>query len=172
MYFDIYICIVYDDFMRCHEDTVMLRSTTGPYGRPVIEVAYGKMILSLHRGCMGDDSSKRVIGMSACCIAHARIPGSTLVWAQLHYFLVFMISKPTCIMFLKYIYCIKEHWWSLTSSWPDKVQRMFSTVHEFSKEKSKPQTVLWTFYINFVITISFALLNLWDVLTNSSSTHV
>ena len=33
-------------FMRCHEDTVMLRSTTGPYGRPVIEVTYGEMILS------------------------------------------------------------------------------------------------------------------------------
>ena len=65
MYFDIYICIVYDDFMRCHEDTVMLRSTTGPYGRPVIEVAYGKMILSLHRGCEGDDSSGRVVGVSA-----------------------------------------------------------------------------------------------------------
>ena len=50
--------------MRCHEDTVMLRSTTGPYGRPVIEVAYGEMILSLHRGCMGDDSSGRVVGVS------------------------------------------------------------------------------------------------------------
>ena len=36
---------------------VMLRSTTGPYGRPVIEVAYGKMIFSLHRGYMGDVSS-------------------------------------------------------------------------------------------------------------------
>ena len=28
--------------------TMMLRSTTGPYGRPEIEVAYGEMILSLH----------------------------------------------------------------------------------------------------------------------------
>ena len=69
IYFDIYIyiqiCIVYDDFMRCHEDTVILRSTTGPYGRPMIEVAYGKMIFSLHRGCMGDDSSGRVVGVSA-----------------------------------------------------------------------------------------------------------
>ena len=46
---------------------VMLRSTTGPYGRPMIEVAYGEMILSLHRGCMGDDSSKRVVGVSTCC---------------------------------------------------------------------------------------------------------
>ena len=41
---------IYNDFvmMICHEDMVMLRSTTGPYGRLVIEVAYGEMILSLH----------------------------------------------------------------------------------------------------------------------------
>ena len=45
--------------------TVMLRSTTGPYGRPVIEVAYGKMILSLHRDCIGDDSLGRVVVVSA-----------------------------------------------------------------------------------------------------------
>ena len=44
--------------------TVMLRSTTRPYGRPVIEVTYGEMILSLHRDCMGDDSSGRVVGVS------------------------------------------------------------------------------------------------------------
>ena len=65
MYFDIYKCILYDDFMRFHEDTVMLRSTTGPYGRLMIEVAYGEMIFSLHRGCLGDDSLGRVVGMSA-----------------------------------------------------------------------------------------------------------
>ena len=45
--------------------TVILRSTTGPYGQLVIEVAYGEIILSLHRGCMGDDSSGRVVGVSA-----------------------------------------------------------------------------------------------------------
>ena len=44
---------------------VMLRSTTGPYGQPVIEVAYGEMIFLLHQGCMGDDSSGRVVGVSA-----------------------------------------------------------------------------------------------------------
>ena len=44
---------------------VMLRSTTGRYGRPVIEVAYREMILSLHRDCMGDDSSGRVVEVSA-----------------------------------------------------------------------------------------------------------
>ena len=57
IYFNVYICILYNDVMRCHKDTMMLRSTMGPYGRPVIEVAYGKMIFSLHRGYMGDVSS-------------------------------------------------------------------------------------------------------------------
>ena len=49
--------------MRSHKDMVMLRSTTGPYRRPVIEVTIGEMIFSLHRGCMGDDSSGRVVGV-------------------------------------------------------------------------------------------------------------
>ena len=44
---------------------VMLRNTTGPYGRLVIEVAYEEMILSLHRDCVGDDSSGRVVGVLA-----------------------------------------------------------------------------------------------------------
>ena len=43
---------------------VILRSTTGPYGQPMIEVAYGEILTSLHRGCMGDDSSERVVGVS------------------------------------------------------------------------------------------------------------
>ena len=52
--------------MRGHEDLVMLRSTMGPYGRPMLEVAYGEILLSLHMdGCMGDDSSGRVVGVSA-----------------------------------------------------------------------------------------------------------
>ena len=40
-----YIYMFYDDFMRCHEDTVMLRSTMGSYGRPVIEVAYRETMI-------------------------------------------------------------------------------------------------------------------------------
>ena len=43
---------------------VILCSTMGPYGRLVIEVAYGEMILSLHRGCVGCDSSGRMVEMS------------------------------------------------------------------------------------------------------------
>ena len=66
----IHIFMFYDDFMRCHEDTVMLRSTTGFYGRPVLEVAYGEIIFSLHRGYLRDISSGRVVRMSAWCITH------------------------------------------------------------------------------------------------------
>ena len=65
-YIYIYICIcIHDhDYIMGFYFVVMLRSTTGPYGRPVIEVAYGEMIFLLHRGCMGDDSSGRVVGVS------------------------------------------------------------------------------------------------------------
>ena len=61
----IHMYILYNDLMRGHEDLVMLRSTTGPYGRLMLEVSYGEILLSLHQGCMGDDSSGRVIGVSA-----------------------------------------------------------------------------------------------------------
>ena len=50
--------------MRGHMDLVILRSTTGPYGRPRLEVAYGEMLCSLHRGCIRVDSSRRVVGVS------------------------------------------------------------------------------------------------------------
>ena len=52
------------DYVMDFYFTVMLRNTTGPYGRPVIEVAYGEILFSLHRGCVGDDSSGRVVGVS------------------------------------------------------------------------------------------------------------
>ena len=60
-----YMCIHDHDYVMSFYFMVMLRSTTGPYGRPVIEVAYGEMIFSLHRGCMADDSSGRVVGVLA-----------------------------------------------------------------------------------------------------------
>ena len=41
-----------------------LRSTTGSYGRPVLEAAYGEIVISLHRGCLGDVSSDRMVGVS------------------------------------------------------------------------------------------------------------
>ena len=63
----LYICIcIHDhDYVMDFHLMVMLRSITGPYRRSVIEVAYGEMILSLHRGCTGNDSLGRVVGVSA-----------------------------------------------------------------------------------------------------------
>ena len=109
---------------------VMLRSTTGSYGWPVIEVAYGEMIFSLHRDCLGDDSSGRVVGVLAWCIAHiwhTRV--NTSVGSVYIFWFSIYKNLCICILFSKSICSIKEHWWSLTLSWPDEVQRMFSIVH-------------------------------------------
>ena len=57
-----YICLHEHAFDMGFYYMVILRSTTGPYGRPMLEVAYGETLLSLH--CMGDDSSGRVVGVS------------------------------------------------------------------------------------------------------------
>ena len=62
------------------------------------------------------------------------IPESTPVWAQYILFSGFFKDIKTYMYYVfKSIRTIKEHRWSLTLPWPDKVQRMFSTTHEFSK---------------------------------------
>ena len=50
---------------------VILRSTTGPYGRPIAEVAYGEMLRSLHRGCMGVIAREEWLGCRHD-VAHVR----------------------------------------------------------------------------------------------------
>ena len=90
---------------------VMLRSTTSPYGRPVIEVAYGEMILSLHRGCMGDVAREEWLGCRHDASPMLDIPGSTPVWAQYILFSGFQRYKNLYVLcFQIYIYSIKEHW--------------------------------------------------------------
>ena len=73
---------------------------------------------------------------------------STLVWAQYILFSGFSRYKNLyiCILFSKFICNIKEYWWSLTLSWPNEDQRIFSIAHEFLNLKLKPRTVLWYFY--------------------------
>ena len=66
-----YICLldfnyIMDSFISFYI-MVILHNTTGPYGRPIIEVAYGEILFSLHRDCMGDDSSGRVVEVLTCC---------------------------------------------------------------------------------------------------------
>ena len=144
-----YTCIYkykYDHDMSFHL-IVMLRSTTGPYGQPMIEVAYGEMIFSVHRGCMRNDSSGRVIGMSAWCITHAWHTRVNTSVGSMYIIFWFSRYKNLCIyiyiLFSKSICSIKEHWWSLILFWPNEDQRMFSTAHELLNVKLKSQTVLW-----------------------------
>ena len=107
---------------------VILRSTTGPYGRPMIEVAYGKILLSLYRGCMGDDSSGRMVGLSTCCCPCWTYPGQYQCGLNVYYFLGFYTIKTYMYYVFKSIHVyslIQKHWWSLTLSWPDEVQTIF-----------------------------------------------
>ena len=127
-YFDIYIYINIYYMMisfRCHEDMSLiilmpyngyiyiydigwhekmiflwwwLRSTTGPYGRPMLEVAYREMLCSLHRGCMGVDSSGRVVGVSTWRRPCWTYPGQHQCGLTIYYFQDFLIIKT------KYIY--------------------------------------------------------------------
>ena len=124
--------------MTCLEDIEIrwwLRSTMGPYGRSVLEVAYGELLYFTPPRLYGENSSERVVGVSACCITHARHTRvNTSVGSITLFFGFYDIKIYMYFVFLKFIYCIKEHWWSLTSSWPDEVQRMFLTAHKFSKE--------------------------------------
>ena len=104
-----------------------LRSTTGPYGWPVLEVAYMETVISLHRGYFGDVSLGRVVGVSTWLITHGwhtRVNTSIGTIYNILWFSWYEIN-PIGIMFLKPIHLIKEHWWPLTLSWPDEVQRTF-----------------------------------------------
>ena len=104
-----------------------LHSTTGSYGRPVLEAAYGKTVISLHRGYLGDVRSGRVVGVLTWLITHdrhTRVNTSVGTIYNIFWFSWYEINS-ICIMFLKLICIIKEHQWSLTLSWPDEVQRTF-----------------------------------------------
>ena len=129
--------------------------------------------ISLHRDCMGEDSSGRVVGVLACCIAHARHTrvntsvGSIILFSGFYNIKTYMyyVFKNLYILYKKTLVVsdlVLARWGS---------ENVFDRPWVF-KGKSKSRTVLWTFYINFVIIVSFALINLWDVLLNSSSTHV
>ena len=75
---------------------VILRSTTGPCGRPMLEVAYGDILFSLHRDCLGGKLGKSGWGVDMMS-PMLDIPGSTPVWA--HWILFFGFSY-----YINYIY--------------------------------------------------------------------
>ena len=81
-----------------------LRSTTSSYGRPELEAAYGKTVISLHRDCLGDVSLGKVVGVSTWCITHSRHTRVNNSVGTVYVFLNFN-TKPIRIMFSNiYIY--------------------------------------------------------------------
>ena len=62
---------------------------------------------------------------------------------------------------LKFICSTKEQWWSLTLSWPDKVQRIFSTAYEFYQSETKSQ--MTTCLLNYANVMILTLLYLSNV---------
>ena len=54
----------------------------------MLEVGYGEIVISLHRDCLGDVNSGRVVVCRHDASSMVDIPGSTPVWAQYMYFLL------------------------------------------------------------------------------------
>ena len=112
-----------------------LRSTTGSYGRLVLEATYGEIDILFHRGYLGDVSSGRVVGVSTWCITYGRHTRVNTSVDTVYVFSIFN-TKSICIIFKKNLICImKGYWWSLTLSWSDDDQRIFWPPMLFSLKK-------------------------------------
>ena len=170
----IYICILYNDLMWGHVDLVMLRSTTSFYGWPVIEVAYGETLFHSTDAVWEMKAQEEWLGVSAWCIInvwHIRVNISV---GSMYIIFDFSKYKKLCMCKLisKSICSIKEHWWSLTSSWLNEIQRIFSTAHEFYirvlLKNHRLLTISWVLFktslLYFIITIIIMFyLMLWKV---------
>ena len=86
-------------------------------------------VISLHRGCLGDVSSGRVVGVSTWCITHGRHTRVNTSVGTLYVFW-FLILNLYVLWFQKPMYIMKEHWWFLTLSWLDDDQGTFLTAHD------------------------------------------
>ena len=99
----LHMCLHDHDYvMNFYLFTVILRSTMGPYGRPMIEVAYGEMLVSLYQGCMGVEAREEWLGCRHDVSPMFDILGSTPVWAQC---IIFWFS-----IYITYVYryCFKN----------------------------------------------------------------
>ena len=68
--------------MRGHVDLVMLRSITGSYERPVIEVAYGEILFHSTEAVWELVSREEWLGCQHDASPMFDILGSTPMWAQ------------------------------------------------------------------------------------------
>ena len=94
--------------MRCHEDTVMLRSTMGSYGRPVIEVAFRETVIHSTKVVWEILAQEEWLGYRHDTSPMVDIPGWTLVWAHYMVFFDFTIIKVYMYYVLKIYSIVKE----------------------------------------------------------------
>ena len=80
LYLDIYM-LLHNDLMKGHADLVMLRSTTSFYGRPVIEVAYGKILFHSTEAVWEMVAREEWLRCRHDASSMFDIPRSTPVWA-------------------------------------------------------------------------------------------
>ena len=73
----------------------------------MLEAAYGEIVISLHRGCLGDVAREEWLGCRHDASSMVDIPGSTPVWTQYMYFL-FLIQNLYVLCFQRSIYIYYE----------------------------------------------------------------
>ena len=108
-----------------------LRSTTNSYGRPMLEAVYGEIIVHSTEAVWEILVRKEWLGCRHDTLSMVDIPESTPVWAQYMVFFDFTNIKVLYVLYFENLYVLwKKYWWSLTLSWPEDIQRIFSTVHD------------------------------------------
>ena len=98
----------YMDMMRLSDLWWWLRSTTGSYGRPVIEVAYGEIMFHSTEVVRETLAQEEWLGCRHDTSPMVDIPRSTLVWAQYTIFFGFHDIKIYMYYVLKSIRIINR----------------------------------------------------------------
>ena len=93
----------------------------GSYGRPVIEVVNGETLIHSTEAVWEILAREEWLGCRHDASPMFDIPGSTPVWAPNLLFSDFQNIKTYMYYVFKSIRIIKEHWWTLTSSWPNEI---------------------------------------------------
>ena len=88
-----------------------------------MEVAYGDTLIHSTEAVWEILARREWLGCQHDATLMFNIPESTPMWVQYIYiyFLDFKDIKTYIYYVFKSICIIKEHWWTLTSSWPEEV---------------------------------------------------
>ena len=95
--------------MRGHEDPVMLCSTTGSYGRFVIEVAYGEILFHSTETVWELVAWEEWLGYRHDALPMLTYPDQHQCGLNVLFFGFLYINLCMCVLFSKSIYSIKEN---------------------------------------------------------------